>query len=45
MLPWQPNKTATGQKTHNLGRQLSNDHTYCQTWFTSLHSDYGENAI
>ena len=36
MLPWQPNKMATGHKTYTLGRQSSNDHK-CQTWFTSLH--------
>ena len=27
MLPWQPNKMATGHQTHKLGRQSSNDHT------------------
>ena len=36
ILPWQPNKMATGHKTHKLGRQSSNDHN-CQIWFTSLH--------
>ena len=36
MLPWQPNKMATGHKTNQLGRQSSNDHK-CQIWFTSLH--------
>ena len=36
MLPWQPNKIATGHQTHKLGRQSSNDHN-CQIWFTSLH--------
>ena len=36
MLPWNPNKIATGHEIHKLGRQLSNDHN-CQMWFTSLH--------
>ena len=35
-VAWQPNKMATGHKTHRLGRQSSNDHN-CQIWFTSLH--------
>ena len=33
MLPWQPNKMATGHQTHKLGRQSSYDHN-CQIWFT-----------
>ena len=45
MLPWQPNKIATGHKTHKLDRQSSNDHN-CQIWFCSHHfTGYGENAI
>ena len=32
---WQPNKMATGHKTHKLGRQSSNDHN-CPIWITSL---------
>ena len=36
MLPWKPNKMATGHETQKLGRQSSNDHN-CQIWFTSLH--------
>ena len=36
MLPWKPNKIATGHETHKWGRQLSNDHN-CQIWFTSFH--------
>ena len=35
MLPWQTNKMVTGHKTHELGRQSSNDHN-CQIWFISL---------
>ena len=35
-VAWQPNKMATGHKTHELGRQSSHDHN-CQIWFTSLH--------
>ena len=35
MLPWQPNKMTTGQRTLKLGRQSSNDHN-CQVWFVSL---------
>ena len=33
MFPWQPNKMATGHKTHELSRKLSNDQN-CQIWFT-----------
>ena len=36
MLPWKPNKVATGHETHKMGRQSPNDHN-CQIWFTSLH--------
>ena len=35
VLPWQPNKMATGHQTHKLGRQSSYDHK-CEIWFTSL---------
>ena len=43
MWPWQPNKMATGHKTHKLESQSSNDHN-CQIWFTSFHCLW-ENAI
>ena len=36
LLPWKPNKIATGHETHKLGRQSLNNHN-CQIWFTSLH--------
>ena len=36
ILPWQPNKLATGHKTNKLVRQSPNDHN-CQIWFTSIH--------
>ena len=36
MLPWQPNKMATGHQTHKLGRQLSNDHNCHMVLITSL---------
>ena len=35
MLPWQPNKIATGHQTYKLGRETSDDHN-SQIWFTSL---------
>ena len=35
MLPWQPNKMATGYQTDKLGRQSSNYHKF-QIWFTSI---------
>ena len=35
MLPWQPNKMATGHITNKMGRQSSDDHN-CQIRFTSL---------
>ena len=35
ILPWQPNKIATGHKTHKLGEESTNDPN-CQIWFTSL---------
>ena len=45
MLPWKPNKMATGHEAHKLGRQSSNDHD-CQIWFTSHHfTGYEVNAI
>ena len=43
MLPWQPNKMATGHKTTLLGRQSLNNHK-CQLWFTSP-TGYGDNTI
>ena len=43
MLPWQPNKMATGHKTHKLGRQSS---MIINAKYGSHHfTGYGENTI